>query len=103
MPVRWNRVGAMGSLFFSESPVVDWPSSEASSSDRFKQLFHGLLDRGVYLPPSSYEAWFWSAVHEEGEIARALETAGEIIESMDVQTRRRGSRPQPNPPRRAMK
>ncbi len=103
VPVRWNRVGAMGSLFFSESPVVDWPSSEASSSDRFKQLFHGLLDRGVYLPPSSYEAWFWSAVHEEGEIARALETAGEIIESMDVQTRRRGSRPQPNPPRRAMK
>ena len=84
VPFRWNRVGAMGSLFFSEAPVVDWPSSEASSSERFNQLFHGMLDRGVYLPPSSYEAWFWSAVHEEHEIARALETAGEIIERMDA-------------------
>lgn len=84
VPIRWNRVGAMGSLFFSEAPVVDWPSSEAASSGRFNRLFHGMLDRGVYLPPSSYEAWFWSAVHKEHEIVRALETAGEIIERMDV-------------------
>ena len=85
VPIRWNRVGAMGSLFFSESPVVDWPSSEASSSDRFNRLFHGMLDRGIYLPPSSFEAWFWSAVHEELEIARALEAAAEIIHRMDAQ------------------
>ncbi len=84
VPIRWNRVGAMGSLFFSEAPVVDWPSSEAASSGRFNRLFHGMLDRGVYLPPSSYEAWFWSAVHKEHEIVRALETAGEIIERMDA-------------------
>ena len=83
--IRWNRVGAMGSLFFSESPVVDWPSSEASSSDRFNRLFHGMLDRGIYLPPSSFEAWFWSAVHEEPEIARALEGAAEIIHRMDAE------------------
>ena len=85
VPIRWNRVGAMGSLFFSESPVVDWPSSEASSSDRFNRLFHGMLDRGIYLPPSSFEAWFWSAAHEEPEIARALEAAAEIIHRMDAQ------------------
>ena len=85
VPIRWNRVGAMGSLFFSESPVVDWPSSEASSSDRFNRLFHGMLDRGIYLPPSSFEAWFWSAVHEEPEIARALDAAAEIIHRMDAQ------------------
>ena len=84
VPIRWNRVGAMGSLFFSEAPVVDWPSSEAASSGRFNRLFHGMLDPGVYLPPSSYEAWFWSAVHKEHEIVRALETAGEIIERMDA-------------------
>ena len=84
VPVRWNRVGAMGSLFFSESPVVDWPSAEASSSDRFNRLFHGMLDRGVYLPPSSFEAWFWSAAHEEPEIVRALETAAEIIHRMSA-------------------
>ncbi|MDE0073596.1 MAG: glutamate-1-semialdehyde 2,1-aminomutase [Gammaproteobacteria bacterium] len=83
--IRWNRVGAMGSLFFSESPVVDWPSSEASSSDRFNRLFHGMLDRGIYLPPSSFEAWFWSAAHEEPEIARALQAAAEIIHRMDAQ------------------
>ncbi len=79
VPIRWNRVGAMGSLFFSEPPVVDWPSSHASSNERFNRLFHGMLDRAVYLPPSSYEAWFWSAAHKESEIARALEAAAEIV------------------------
>ena len=93
VPIRWNRVGAMGSLFFSAAPVVDWPSSEASSSERFNRLFHGMLARGVYLPPSSYEAWFWSAVHAEHEIARALETAGEIIETMEAHDITRRAKP----------
>ncbi len=83
VPMRWNRVGAMGSLFFSESPVVDWPTSEASSSERFNRLFHGMLDQGVYLPPSSFEAWFWSAAHTEAEIARTLDAAARITHRMD--------------------
>ena len=80
--IRWNRVGAMGSLFFSDAPVIDWPSSEASSSERFNTLFHGMLEGGVYLPPSSFEAWFWSAAHEDREMRLVLEIAEEIISGM---------------------
>ncbi len=82
VPIRWNRVGAMGSLFFSEEPVIDWPSSEASSSERFNTLFHGMLKNGVYLPPSSFEAWFWSAAHEDREMRLVLEIAEEVIAGM---------------------
>ena len=67
-PMIWNRVGAMGSLFFVDRPVVDWPSASSSSRERFNALFHGLLARGVHLPPSPFEAWFWSYAHTVEDI-----------------------------------
>jgi glutamate-1-semialdehyde 2,1-aminomutase len=73
IPMRWNRVGAMGSLYFSEAPVTDWPSAAASDRARFHALFHGLLERGVHLPPSPFEAWFWSYAHTEADVERTLE------------------------------
>lgn len=73
LPMRWNRVGAMGSLYFSEAPVTDWASAAASDRALFNALFHGLLERGVYLPPSPFEAWFWSYAHTEGDVARTLQ------------------------------
>jgi glutamate-1-semialdehyde 2,1-aminomutase len=79
VPLRWNRVGAMGSLFFSEQPVVDWPSASASSRARFTALFHGLLERGIHLPPSPFEAWFWSWAHTPGDVERTLEAAEQIL------------------------
>jgi glutamate-1-semialdehyde 2,1-aminomutase len=80
-PLQWNRVGAMGSLFFSERPVRDWPSASASSRERFAALFHGLLERGIHLPPSPFEAWFWSAAHTDDDMARTLEAVGAVLET----------------------
>jgi glutamate-1-semialdehyde 2,1-aminomutase len=79
IPLVWNRVGAMGSLFFSEHEVRDWPSVAASSRGRFRTLFHGLLSRGIHLPPSPFEAWFWSAAHTEDDIERTLEAAAAVL------------------------
>jgi len=79
IPLRWNRVGGMGSLFFSESPVVDWPTAAASSRDRFDALFHGLLERGVHLPPSPFEAWFWSRAHTPEDVERTVSLVEEIL------------------------
>jgi len=84
IPMRWNGVGAMGSLFFSESPVVDWPSVSASETDRFRPFFHGMLERGVYLPPSPYEAWFWSSAHTEDDIQRTLRAAAEALTTKEA-------------------
>ncbi len=82
VPLTWNRVGAMGSLFFTEGPVRDWPSVERSSRERFNRLFHGLLERGVHLPPSPFEAWFWSDAHTEADIERTIDGADEVIGAM---------------------
>ena len=77
---RVNRVGSMLSLFFCEQPVND--SRSALSTDRalYARLFHALLDRGVYLPPSALESWFVSAVHGESDIERTLEAFTPALE-----------------------
>ncbi len=83
IPLRWNRVGGMGSLFFTESPVTDWPSVSASSRGRFNVLFHGLLAEGIHLPPSPFEAWFWSYAHTPGDMERTLRAAEAIMTRKD--------------------
>ena len=84
LPMRWNRVGAMGSLFFSETPVTDWASAAASDRELYRTFFHGMLDRGVYLPPSAFEAWFWSAAHRTDEVHAALDAAEAVLTDAGV-------------------
>jgi glutamate-1-semialdehyde 2,1-aminomutase len=79
IPLRWNRVGAMGSLFFSTGRVIDWPSASASSRARFAALFHGLLERGIHLPPSPFEAWFWSYAHTPVDVERTLAAVEDVM------------------------
>lgn len=75
-----NRVGSMLSLFFCGLPVND--SETAFSTDRalYGRLFHALLRRGVYLPPSALESWFVSAAHDESHIERTLEALTPALE-----------------------
>ncbi|MBZ0274484.1 glutamate-1-semialdehyde 2,1-aminomutase [bacterium] len=73
-----NRVGSMITLFFCEGPVTDLASAKTSDAVRFGRVFHAMLDAGVYLPPSAYEAAFISAAHGDAEIdaiAKAAEGA----------------------------
>jgi glutamate-1-semialdehyde 2,1-aminomutase len=81
--MRWNRVGGMGSLFFTDAPVTDWPSVTASSRERFNFLFHGLLEAGIHLPPSPFEAWFWSYAHTPGDVERTLQVAEAVMTRKD--------------------
>ena len=83
IPMRWNRAGGMGSLFFTETVVRDWPSVTASSRDRFNFLFHGLLAQGIHLPPSPFEAWFWSLAHTEADVERTLQVTENILTRKD--------------------
>ena len=62
------RVGSMLTLFFAEQPVTDWPSASRCDTARFARYFWGMLDRGVYLPCSQYEALFVSAAHTDADI-----------------------------------
>jgi glutamate-1-semialdehyde 2,1-aminomutase len=74
-----QHVGALLTLFMSDGPVRTFEDAQRSDTERYGSLFRHLLERGVYLPPSQYEALFPSVVHTEEEIERtvgALETFG---------------------------
>lgn len=75
VPVQVNRVGSMLTLFFSDSPVTDLTSATASNTQLFAKWFHGMLNRGVYLPCSQFEAMFVSATHTSKLIEETIAAA----------------------------
>ncbi|HVY92786.1 MAG TPA: glutamate-1-semialdehyde 2,1-aminomutase, partial [Bryobacteraceae bacterium] len=68
--VTVNRVGSMMTWFFTPAPVTDYDTAKHSETSRFKRFFHAMIERGIYLPPSQFEALFVSAVHSDEDIAR---------------------------------
>lgn len=78
-----NRVGAMFGLFFTEeSKVTHYQQVTACNIDRFNRFFHGMLDHGVNLAPSAYEAGFVSAAHTDQDIDETLEAANKVFASL---------------------
>ena len=65
----------MFTFFFTPYPVTDFETAKQSDVNRFKQFFHFMLDRGIYLAPSQFEAGFVSAAHSEADITRTVEIA----------------------------
>ncbi len=70
-----NRVGSMFTWFFTQGPVTDWDSAVKSDTEAFGRFFRAMLDSGVYLPPSQFEAAFMSAAHTEEDVNRTIEAA----------------------------
>jgi glutamate-1-semialdehyde 2,1-aminomutase len=70
VPALVNRVGSMLTLFFTATPVTDYASAKTSDTSRFAAFFRGMRDRGVFLPPSQYEAMFVSLAHTDGDLAQ---------------------------------
>ena len=67
-----NRVGSMFTWFFTKGPVKDWESASKSNTEAFGKFFRGMLDHGVYLPPSQYEAAFLGAAHTEQDVLQTI-------------------------------
>jgi glutamate-1-semialdehyde 2,1-aminomutase len=70
-----NRVGSMFTWFFQPGPVTDWDSASKSNTEAFGRFFRSMLDSGVYLPPTQYEAAFLGAAHTEEDIQRTIAAA----------------------------
>ncbi len=79
VPHQVARVGSMLTLFFAAEPVVDWATASRADTARFGRYFWGMLDRGVYLPCSQYEAMFVSAAHTEALIDTTIAAAQEAL------------------------
>ena len=69
----------MMTLFFSPQPVTDWDSAARCDTKRFARYFWGMIERGVYLPCSQYEALFISAAHTEADIDTTIAAACESL------------------------
>jgi glutamate-1-semialdehyde 2,1-aminomutase len=78
-PVCVQRVGAMATLFFREGPVRSFGDAEASDTERYAAWFRHLLERGVYVAPSQFEAMFLSTAHAESEIDLTVEATREFL------------------------
>jgi glutamate-1-semialdehyde 2,1-aminomutase len=61
--------GNLFSFFFTENPVMNYDDARTQNTSAFATFFHAMLDRGVWLPPSAYEAWFVSAAHTDDDLA----------------------------------
>lgn len=70
-----NRVGSMFTFFFTPNPVTDWESARVCDTARYGKYFHWMLEHGVYLAPSQFEAGFISAAHTEADIQHTLDAA----------------------------
>ncbi len=70
-----NRVGSMWTSFFTNAPVTDWTSASASSREKYGKFFHAMLEGGVYLAPSQFEAGFISIAHTDDLLDRTIEAA----------------------------
>ena len=79
--VTMNRVGSMFTWFFTDQPVTDYESAKRSDTARFAQFLRAMLERerGIYLPPSQFEAAFVSAAHSEEDIRETIAAAGEAF------------------------
>ena len=74
-PVTINHLGSMLTVFFSPAPVTDYASARKADAERYASFFRALLDAGVYLPPSQFEAGFVSAAHTRSDIDETLAAA----------------------------
>ena len=70
--IQSHQLGSMFGLFFNASPVTDYASAATSDQAAFKVWFHTMLEQGVYLAPSQFEAGFMSAAHSDADIEKTL-------------------------------
>jgi glutamate-1-semialdehyde 2,1-aminomutase len=82
IPATVNRVGSMLTFFFTKETVTDYASAKTSDTERYGQFFRGMLARGIYLPPSQFEAAFLSDAMTQNDIETLIETAKDVLSTI---------------------
>jgi glutamate-1-semialdehyde 2,1-aminomutase len=77
-----NQIGSMFTLFFTDQEVHNFSDAKTSDATLYGKYFHGMLERGIYLPPSQYESWFISDAIQEEELAKILQASEETLQQM---------------------
>jgi glutamate-1-semialdehyde 2,1-aminomutase len=79
VPLQCARAGTMFGFFFADAPVTDWLSAKRADTRRFGRFHRAMLERGVYLAPSQFEAAFLSIAHGDVEIDRTIEAVAQVF------------------------
>jgi glutamate-1-semialdehyde 2,1-aminomutase len=82
LPAQLQRVRSLAGLFFADAVVRDFDDARAADHDRYAQFFHGMLDRGIYLPPSGYEAFFFSLAQTDADLDATVAAAAEVAATL---------------------
>ncbi|MBN9690039.1 MAG: glutamate-1-semialdehyde 2,1-aminomutase [Verrucomicrobia bacterium] len=82
VPVQWQRIGSMFCGYFTDQPVWNLTDALRSDRERFARFFHGMLEAGIYLAPSQFEAGFISTAHTEAEIEQTVSTAARVLRTL---------------------
>jgi glutamate-1-semialdehyde 2,1-aminomutase len=82
VPVQFNRFGSMFCGYFTSQPVHNLADAMHSDRERFKKYFHGMLDAGIYLAPSQFEAGFISTAHTSADIEKTVRAAAEVLRGL---------------------
>ena len=82
IPLIQTRVGSMLTTFFTADPVVDWNSAKQSDTKRYGLFFHSMLEQGVYLAPSQFEAVFLSTAHTATDIEKTVKAAAAAFKKL---------------------
>jgi glutamate-1-semialdehyde 2,1-aminomutase len=80
--VQIQRVRSLAGLFFADAPVRDFEQARAADHDRYARFFHGMLDRGIYLPPSGYEAFFFSLAQTDEDLDATVAAAADVAATL---------------------
>ncbi len=80
VPFYTTRVGSMGCLFFTDQKVVDYESALTANTQLYARYFQGMLQKGIYLAPSQFEAYFLSAAHTESDLEATIQANREVLE-----------------------
>jgi glutamate-1-semialdehyde 2,1-aminomutase len=83
-PVVMNRVGSMLGLFFTDQPVSDFAEAQKSDVALFARYYKEMLELGIYLAPSQYEAAFVSSAHSEADIETTISAASNVFEGLRI-------------------
>jgi glutamate-1-semialdehyde 2,1-aminomutase len=82
VPLQVNAFGSMLTPFFTSRAVVDYQSALTADTRAYGRFFHAMLERGIYPPPSQFEAWFLSAAHTERDVRRTITAAREAMRTV---------------------
>jgi len=82
IPLRINRAGSLFTLFFSDHDIFNYETASSSDTERYACFFNGMLERGIYLAPSAFEAAFVSFAHSDEDLEKTLQACAETIATM---------------------